>query len=387
MSEIKIPPVTMGTDPEVFVVKEEDPGTAIPASVLGLKDIRSLKGSPVFGYDNVCLEFNAGPRTCLQELNAKLGEGIRKAYAAASSQKSIFSYDAIRKFPMEVLMQHEEAQTFACNPAYIVQDEEVVVNLPRCDPLDIDLRSAGYHVHIGISNACAGSPNPSPNLHVDVQSTIKRNNRTYEILRDASNHPKLAQMCDILVGLPAVMLDRSEATYMRRQYIGYGRASEFRSKPYGFEYRALSAWPIRSPAWAWWAHAAVRDAATILAYEIDLTNEVEYSEVAEAINSCDQETASELWTTVKTALHKHVWPKMYPASRKRVVMMSEQTVKHTEFYMANGIPTDLSMRDSWLNYDPMDVGFPSFATRHLNHSKKFLDFAETWTPKRNCVYE
>jgi len=250
MSEIKIPPFTMGTDPEVFVVNQEDPGTAIPASVLGVKDIRSLKGSPVYGFDNVCLEFNAGPRGCLQELNSALGVGINLAYHTAATKQAILSYDAVRQFPMEVLLRHEEAQVFACNPAYVVQDDEVVVNMPRCDPLDIDIRSAGYHVHIGISNNCAPVSRPMV-YNAETTANISRHEKAYVILKDSANHPKLAQMCDILVGLPAVLLDRSETTYMRRQHIGYGRASEFRSKPYGFEYRALSAWPIRSPVWTW----------------------------------------------------------------------------------------------------------------------------------------
>jgi len=67
-------------------------------------------------------------------------------------------------------------------------------------------------------------------------------------------------------------------------------------------------------------------------------------------------------------------------------MLAEQTVRHTEYYMAKGIPTTSSMKEEWA-CDPLEVGFPSNSNRVLPLKPDYVEFKNKWSPERNCVYE
>jgi hypothetical protein len=383
----------MGTDPEIFIIKNKVP--VVPES-LGLKNIKKTsmervvrtrqgydgrrrsytqRARAVAGFDNGCVEFNVQPAGCLQELNRSIQYGIRDFYTASLLKDKIkYLVRAAIEFDTEDIRKFKSLQEFACSPAFNVQGGNAVPCSALVDPLDTSFRSSGYHVHIGAHRS----------------STKKKNHIHNEDL-----HPKLAQMCDLLLGVPAVLLDRDESNFIRRNVIGYGRAGEFRSQKHGFEYRTLSAWPFLDPMWTWWAHASVRDAWALLSAGYDFTTDVDMLTAEQAINMCDGTAAKEVWAQVKTLLNKHVWKKgvvrPYHATGRTVYLVANPVSK-LEYFMSVGIRRN-TLEKLWLKNregSSYHRGFPSASTRLITgkfvpHKGEYVQWQKRWTPTRSWV--
>ncbi|MBU8920788.1 MAG: hypothetical protein KOO63_02910, partial [Bacteroidales bacterium] len=285
------------------------------------------------------------------------------------------------EFPMETIVETPAAHEFACRPSYVVADDGVTgINTPRLLPLESGLRSAGYHVHLGcgqLSNSFTARQPEAPLA------------RLSRLLHEPSRHPELAQMCDLVSALPALLLPRDPLEAVRRDVIGYGRASEFRSPKYGFEYRALSSSMLRSPVWSWWAHSSVRDALALVVAGVDFRDKFDRAEVSHAINTADFAAAEKLWTKVKGLLATEVWP-MARGHRARggsSVVLNPKGVQYMEFQMKHGLGRTRGHKAEWLNQNSSAYhrDWRNYSCRSVPRRQGWDEFKATWTPEKNCV--
>lgn len=99
-------------------------------------------------------------------------------------------------------LQTENAKLYGCDPSLNCWENDEV----RPEPNGDNVRSAGFHIHIGYDN---------PTMETNIL---------------------LGQACDLFLGIPAVLIEPAN----ERKQVGYGHAGNMRHQPHGFEYRVLS---------------------------------------------------------------------------------------------------------------------------------------------------
>lgn len=200
--------VTIGADPELFIVDERS-GKVV--SSIGL--IPGVKGNPWVGsdmpkgfgleIDNILAEFNIPP--VKDEVSFVNNIEYMKEYINKFVKEKNAHY-GIRCSASEIVdedqLQSQEAKEFGCSVDYCVYTND---ENPKPEGERTNLRSAGFHIHIGYDN-----------FNVDTSLA-------------------LIKFLDAFVGLPALLLDRDN----RRRSL-YGKAGCFRLTGYGLEYRVLS---------------------------------------------------------------------------------------------------------------------------------------------------
>src|SRR5437773_960527 len=215
--------LTFGADPEFMLAKED--GTLVSAiKVLrgyGKTNKLEVPYNQAAFYDNVLMEFNVAPsgtfrdfeehfKTCLIFANKLLGrEGLR-----LTQQSSAI-------FPQSEC-EDPESQEFGCEPEfsiYKLKDGLIQALQPPVLPKGNTFRSCGGHIHIGHPIA------------------------TF----DGGNPPMVVKMMDLFVGNTAILIDHDVTSGARRKI--YGGAGTHRIAKYGLEYRTLSNFWLRSPAW------------------------------------------------------------------------------------------------------------------------------------------
>lgn len=206
----KINLITVGSDPEFFIINEETKEFVSSEGIVGgTKD----NPSPVFddgefkGHavqeDNVMAEITIPPVTSALQLkrevdlvinflNNKLAE-INPNYKITIVSSASFTDEQLNT---------EQAQTVGCSPDYNAWLEDMN---PKVEVAKTNTRWAGGHIHIG-----------------------------YDELSN-ENTLKLIKAFDMFIGLPFVIMDPND----ERKKV-YGSAGRFRFTPYGFEYRTLS---------------------------------------------------------------------------------------------------------------------------------------------------
>lgn len=213
--------MTFGADPELWVTKN-----GVIVSAIGLVGGTKHEPIPVLNgalqEDNVLAEFNIDPchneddfvnciNSVINQLHSRLGVGY------STEVKPSHNFDA------EYLMSCPQAMEFGCNPDY---NAWTASENPKPNAATT-LRTAGGHIHIGYE-----SPNTSFSLDI-------------------------IKMCDILLGLPSLIVD-SDTT--RRTL--YGKAGACRVKSYGVEYRTLSNFWLKTDSLKRWAFSAAKQAAS-----------------------------------------------------------------------------------------------------------------------------
>lgn len=203
----KIKNVTIGADPEVFIINTST-GDVVSAIGLipGKKDKPYKKGMPKgFGVeiDGILGEFNIPPCSSREEYvdSIKYMKNWIREYVKNMDP----NLDICCKATMLVspdLLDNDLAQQIACegdyNP-YLMRKNPT----PECWPNN--LRVAGDHIHIGYK---------SPDFETDAE---------------------LAKYMDLACGIPAVLYDDD---IFRRTL--YGMAGSFREQKHGCEYRSMS---------------------------------------------------------------------------------------------------------------------------------------------------
>ena len=198
----------VGIDPEVFV-RNKATGAIVPAIGLvgGTKTSpRAINNGGFVQEDNVMAEFNIEPAPTFELFEESI-------------QSALFDLDAILNET-----GHEYDKTFTTTHTFDAEQlDHPQAVLSGCDP-DFNLYRNRKNPTIDLrklkgNRMCAG------HIHCGLERPDKR----------PETRALLVHWMDVLVGAPLSMLDPD--TY-RKQY--YGRAGNYRPKPYGIEYRTPS---------------------------------------------------------------------------------------------------------------------------------------------------
>lgn len=371
---------TVGNDPEVFITNGK--GKIIPAEEIGLPMHATGKQYEA-KVDNAAAELNFPPSHCLQTVNVHIGnalEDLKKALTKRRKREKVLLRACATLDPKD-LENYGSLLQFGCEPSLQCYNGEVKVSIPNVDPLKVLHRSTGFHVHLGMK-----PPEEYRNYYAAYYKEAAK------ILHTSQGRARLVQMCDLMVGLPAVFLERdSEAVYLRRNVLGYGKAGEYREQPWGFEYRTLGPWPMISPTWAWWANASVRDCLQLVLTGIDepLFKKISMKEVADAINNNDLAAAIRLWPGIKRGIADLVKDEYTENSRH--IVLSLKNLRLFEFSVVkNNLQKVKFSFVKWLRTPsskseiPIRKGFPEYMHQKAM-SKSFLSDFQTFCAKWNLT--
>jgi len=203
----KIKNHSIGSDVEFFL-KKKDTHEIISAEGL----IQGTKKEPfkfdkenaffATSLDNVMAEGNIPPAKTPKEFYQHV-EKLRNYIDSVIPQDLETVAIPAARLDFEQLMT-ENAQIFGCEPSLNCWSGEQVIPQPSGD----NLRSAGFHIHIGYDN-----PNPETNK-------------------------KLARAMDLFIGVPSVLMEPEN----ERKQVGYGCAGNYRDQKHGMEYRTTSSY-------------------------------------------------------------------------------------------------------------------------------------------------
>ena len=258
--------IKLGSDPEIFVENDKEIVSAeglIPGTKYEPYPI-SDKGHCI-QLDNIAMEFNIPACSTKEEYVENINYVKDHLTIIAEANGLRLSTKASAEIN-PIYLQTEQACTFGCEPDFNAYLEDVN---PSPDS-QTNLRCVGGHVHIGYPN------------HNDEQSL------------------QIVKMFDMLVTLPALLIDKDE----RRREL-YGKAGSFRFKDFGVECRQLSNFWIHSNELIEWVFEQ-----TIKAVTMVLDGEAEeliklYSEdVVNAINNNDKEFAKLTIEKINTKLNR-----------------------------------------------------------------------------------
>lgn len=255
---------TVGCDPEFFFVNES--GDVVPSQMvipLGDKDVVR---------DGFQGELNPEASYCRQVAGGSIAAALLKAYRYANDNGVALSLDSFKIITDKSWkMVDKSIKRFGCNPTMNVHEN----NFKRPTGLRERFRAAGGHIHIG------------------VQAKYRKDIKT------------LVSLMDIFAGNTCVLIDRNKENARRRKI--YGRAGEYREKPYGLEYRVLSNFWLRS--YTLWSMVSVlcRNAVDVHANGLskELLSRFDMDKVRKAINENDFELAKENFEILKKFIHEH----------------------------------------------------------------------------------
>lgn len=211
--------LTSGTDPEIFLVNEENEGIPSEQYIKGDKnEVTDLTEEVGKGFsilcDNVMVEFNIPPCSNKQDFVESHKKMIK--YIQSILPEYIYTdISASKQFSPEKL-KSKLAKTFGCSPDF---NAWTICQNKAPNAKNSTLRTCGGHIHIGYDK-------------IDFDTSIK-----------------LLKLFDYFLGIPSIILDKD--TERRKMY---GNAGCFRLKEYGFEYRTLSNFWLQSTElmeWVW----------------------------------------------------------------------------------------------------------------------------------------
>ena len=206
--------ITLGCDPEIFATRIAGKVSkrVAPVSsehVIPVDGLRDERGGQMVTRDGVQIELHAGGYSgCRQSLACSIKAAMRclqrVIVAAHKKDPSI----AISFRPLVTLTKREmaalspEARELNCKPSLNAYGREPV----QRDGNIYTTRTASGHVHLGTT-----------------------------LLNHVKNPNDVVKVCDLLVGVPCVLVDQNKAQRIRRET--YGRAGEYRRPAHGLEYR------------------------------------------------------------------------------------------------------------------------------------------------------
>lgn len=271
---------TIGTDPEFFIKRKSRFISAIPFvgdKNTGTKShpipLRTVENAFV-QRDNVAIEFASPPtkdvttfvesiRKCLDEIINMIPENT----TLEATPSARFSKSQLR---------HQEAKMFGCDPDYNAWTLSQNIS-PQCD--DPLFRSCGGHVHVG---------------GIDENGNVLEG---MEFLTSFEGRINLVRAMDILLGIPATILDCSPAAIERRKL--YGRAGCHRQTGYGIEYRTLSNFWLKSPELVMLIYNLTSDAIRLVKSTLlpEVVNKISPNEIQRIINHGDTAAAMKLFSS------------------------------------------------------------------------------------------
>lgn len=253
--------ITLGTDPELFLKKDDKIISAIGKIGGSKSDPQPISEDGHFiQEDNVAIEYNIPP--CVSRKDWVYHNNFVKDYLETLVSGMGYTL-AIQ--PSALLdddqLDNDIAKLAGCEPDFDVWKEGI--NQPA-DLSSTNLRSAGGHISIGWDN-------PTQEQQLDMVKAM-----------------------DATVGLESVLLDDDT----RRKEL-YGKAGCFRFRDYGIEYRSLSNFWIKSDESLQWSWDKTMEAIDLLnTGKIEQVKELgEY--IVEAINTNNKDLAQELLNKIK----------------------------------------------------------------------------------------
>lgn len=285
--------VFLGCDPEFFFVRK---GGEVIGSEKVLKT-PVASGAAKFVMDGVQVELNPCPHSCREGLGGEISLAFRALKLhlekAGDIEASFTTVVEVDKKELDTLS--DRAKVFGCAPSLNAYGRAPSVTL---DAEKYRKRSAGGHIHLGISTAA----------YPWMKGTL----------------PRLVPLLDIFLGNTCVLLDRDPEAIERRRV--YGRAGEHRLPAHGLEYRTLSNFWLRSYQLTSFVMGVARQTTNIFAHglyytqpnvpvydattkawspEEEILSLVDLRKVEEAINTNNLPLAQENWEVVKKFLAAH----------------------------------------------------------------------------------
>jgi len=264
--------ITIGTDPEFFLMKDGQYVSSQSAKIQGTKhEPVALENGGTIQRDNVAIEFATDPAVDGKDFVDKVKSCIADTYSILpNGHEMVVEPSATFE---EVQLTDPEAQKFGCDPdfnAYTVSMNEK----PWCG--DSTFRSCGAHIHVG---------------GIDDQGVAIKG---LEFLQEFQGKIAGVKAMDLFHGTISTKLDNSEAAIKRREL--YGKAGCHRPTPYGFEYRVLSNYWMKSPELVMLMDSLTNDAMALVASGklqgiLDLVGE---DELQNTINNGDVEAAEKI---------------------------------------------------------------------------------------------
>ena len=206
--------ITIGADPELFIINNENGNVVSSIGIIpGVKNDPFIPKGYKKGYgietDNILAEFNIPPAKTEDEFVNSIN--VMKSWIRDLVRSVNPNYDIqciASRYVNDDQLQSDEAKLFGCDPDFNAYTEDVN---PKPEGASTNLRSAGFHVHVGY-----------PNMDFEVSMNI-------------------VKWMDIFLGVPSVILDPDTE---RRKL--YGKAGCFRLQPWGVEYRVLSSYMMHN---------------------------------------------------------------------------------------------------------------------------------------------
>lgn len=255
MTQLKISNPTIGADPEMFLFSvEKNKYVPVCGLVGGTKEepLKITSLGHALQEDNVMIEYCIPPSKTADKFVEEIT--FVKNYINDTVLKPLGLESrcvASARFSAEDLLS-EQAQLFGCSESFNAYTGEV----NEVSKGDYTLRTAGGHIHIGYDN-------PSVKTSKDIVKAM-----------------------DLFLGVPSILLDTDKD---RRKM--YGKAGEFRLKPYGVEFRVLSTFWTESETLMKWAFNATMKAIEYVNSGGEVTNT---EDVIRAINESNKELCKEI---------------------------------------------------------------------------------------------
>lgn len=248
--------VTIGCDPEFFV-REKGKFICAHGLVDGTKDNPYPVDMGAVQVDGYALEFNTLPAEHPEQFSMYVEDVIATLRRMVDKKFEFALGVPTADFTPEYMRQQcEEANELGCDPDYNAWTGKK--NIKPC--AERPMRTAAGHIHIGWDG--------------EKNKKLQR---------------AMVKQMDMFLGLPSLFYDNDT----RRREM-YGKASCFRYKPYGVEYRTLSnAWLKSKQLMEGVCRNAIMGAQLLLNGTLDLSN----IDVQKVINNNDKDTALALMNT------------------------------------------------------------------------------------------
>ena len=197
--------ISIGSDPEVFVTYKKEVISAEGLIGGSKAEPREIEDGYCVQEDNVLLEYNIPVCYTKPDFVEAIHKGLTLGKLVLSKDYDISIIASNVMDPKWLQTPH--AQEFGCDPDFNAHTE----SMNEKPNSQTNLRTAGGHIHIGYETT-------------SIDSTLQ-----------------LVKMCDLFLGVPSILMDSDS---MRR--LLYGKAGCFRFREYGFEYRTLSNYWLKS---------------------------------------------------------------------------------------------------------------------------------------------
>lgn len=256
----------IGADPEFFF-KDKQTGQVIGSEKL-IKAEERIYETGTLIRDGVAAEINPDAAYCREVLWANINDLMNLAEARAYDKGATVCFDTTVTLTQENFNALSPiSKQFGCVPS---QNAYGVMPIPAGSS-DIPVRSAGGHIHLGYKFDELEGWNEKEHF----MNIIKAGDDT------------VVKVLDVLVGNTCVLFDQFPGSKERRKT--YGRAGEYRSKPYGLEYRTPSNFWLRDYRLFGMAFGLARQALWIVGYNKteQVLGEVNQDDIIKAINDND----------------------------------------------------------------------------------------------------